>query len=109
MINHEMRIWAYFSHPHRTVRIGAIRRFNGMAFDAKPVEWQERNSEAYGVEPPALFSIQPEEAQALADALWDAGIRPVQGNGSVGQLAATERHLSEMSRITEKLLVKVLA
>ncbi len=35
-------------------------------------------------------------AQRLIDELWNAGLRPAGGIGSVGQLAATERHLADM-------------
>jgi hypothetical protein len=39
------------------------------------------------------------EAQLLMDSLWEAGIRPAAGAGSVGQLGAVERHLSDMRAI----------
>lgn len=38
-------------------------------------------------------------AQSLMDELWNAGIRPSEGSGSTGQLAATERHLADMRRL----------
>ena len=41
-----------------------------------------------------------EEAQVLMDDLWDCGIRPTEGSGSAGSLAATERHLEDMRKIT---------
>jgi len=36
------------------------------------------------------------EAQTLMDDLWTAGLRPTEGTGSAGSLAATERHLQDM-------------
>lgn len=30
------------------------------------------------------------------DELWQAGIRPAEGAGSAGQMAATENHLQDM-------------
>lgn len=39
-------------------------------------------------------------AQILMDDLWDCGIRPTEGHGSVGQLKATEEHLADMKKIT---------
>lgn len=53
--------------------------------------------------PPAL-TISDENAQALCDALWDAGIRPTNGAGSVGQLAAVQAHLGDMRKIVESKL-----
>jgi hypothetical protein len=38
------------------------------------------------------------------DELWRVGLRPTEGSGSAGSLAATERHLSDMQRIAFKLL-----
>ena len=48
-------------------------------------------------EPCALLTI--EAGQLLMDELWHAGIRPTQGMGSAGSLAATERHLADMRSI----------
>lgn len=36
------------------------------------------------------------EAQKLMDDLWNCGLRPSEGTGSAGSLAATERHLKDM-------------
>lgn len=43
-------------------------------------------------------------AQVLMDDLWDCGIRPTEGHGSVGQLKATEEHLADMKKIAFKQL-----
>lgn len=49
------------------------------------------------VEP--FVSVETEEAQELMDELWNAGLRPSEGSGSAGSLAATERHLADMKTI----------
>jgi len=36
------------------------------------------------------------EAQALMDRLWSAGLRPTEGAGSAGALAAVQHHLEDM-------------
>lgn len=41
-------------------------------------------------------------AQTLMDELWQCGLRPSEGSGSAGSLAATERHLKDMQRIVFK-------
>lgn len=43
--------------------------------------------------------IRAEEAQMLMDELWRCGLRPTEGTGSAGSLAATERHLADMRKI----------
>lgn len=45
------------------------------------------------------FSLHPEQAQALMDQLWTCGLRPSEGSGSAGSLAATERHLEDMRKL----------
>ncbi len=44
-------------------------------------------------------SLSPTAAQQLIDDLWDCGLRPSEGSGSAGQLAAVERHLKDMQRL----------
>ena len=40
--------------------------------------------------------LAQDEAQQLMDELWRCGLRPCEGSGSAGALAATERHLEDM-------------
>ena len=51
-------------------------------------------------------SIKKSEAQELMDELWRVGLRPSEGSGSAGSLAATERHLKDMQKIAIGLLKK---
>lgn len=46
-----------------------------------------------------VFTLAQAEAQALADALWEAGIRPTGGHGSAGERAAMQRHLDDMRKL----------
>lgn len=41
-------------------------------------------------------SLSRTMAQVLMDDLWNAGLRPTEGTGSAGSLAATQRHLEDM-------------
>lgn len=54
--------------------------------------------------------LEPKEAQALMDRLWDAGLRPTEGTGSAGAMAATqnqvkavEHHLEDMRKMAFKM------
>lgn len=51
------------------------------------------------------FEISTEQAQVLIDDLWNAGIRPTEGNGSAGAMRAVERHLEDMRKIAFNALV----
>ena len=50
------------------------------------------------------FRLQDGEAQQFMDELWSQGVRPSNGAGSTGQLAATEKHLEDMRSMSTKLL-----
>jgi len=45
------------------------------------------------------LTIGRQEAQNLIDELWDCGLRPSEGSGSAGAMAATERHLADMRKL----------
>lgn len=51
-----------------------------------------------------FLTLTAEQAQQIVDAFWKAGIQPSNGAGSVGQLAATERHLADIRKIAFKKL-----
>ena len=52
-----------------------------------------------GMQPVPSTGISMEMAQQLMDDLWRCGLRPTEGTGSAGSLAATERHLKDMRSI----------
>ena len=69
----------------------------------KPIEW-EKYDPGYGTSPFLMLGIQ--QAQQLMDELWQCGLRPTEGTGSAGSLAATERHLNDMQAVAKGLLRK---
>lgn len=46
--------------------------------------------------------LPTEVAQRLMDELWHAGLRPAEGKGSAGQLAAMQAHLADMRKLVFK-------
>lgn len=48
---------------------------------------------------PVAVQLVPSQAQTLMDQLWECGLRPTEGTGSAGALAAVERHLADMKKI----------
>jgi len=54
-----------------------------------------------------MLRIEIQEAQQLMDELWQCGLRPTEGSGSAGSLAATERHLKDMQAVAYGLLRKI--
>jgi hypothetical protein len=60
--------------------------------------------ETIGVQAQPLVTLSDTEAQVLMDDLWACGLRPSEGSGSAGALAATQAHLKDMQTIAFKLL-----
>jgi len=48
---------------------------------------------------PVSGTLDLSDAQMIVDELWNCGIRPSEGVGSAGQLAATQDHLQDMREI----------
>lgn len=42
------------------------------------------------------IDLEETQSQFLMDRLWECGLRPTEGSGSAGSLAATQRHLEDM-------------
>ena len=64
----------------------------------KNAEFEVRDINQAMPEEPAL-RMSRDSAQQLMDELFRIGIRPSDGSGSAGQMAATERHLEDMRRL----------
>lgn len=54
---------------------------------------------------PPLLRLDYALAQRLMDELWKCGLRPKEGTGSAGAMAATERHLADLQRLVERFVV----
>lgn len=67
---------------------------------AQPVTMLAVSSEAETFDnPKPMLRVTKDALQQLMDELWRVGIRPSEGTGSAGALAATERHLQDMRRL----------
>lgn len=69
---------------------------------AAPVVYCARTPDMMGMEVPSTFQLDQDGAQQLMDELWRAGIRPTEGEGSAGQLAAVRDHLKDLQRLVFK-------
>ncbi|CAG2144537.1 hypothetical protein LMG31506_03027 [Cupriavidus yeoncheonensis] len=66
---------------------------DGAVVIAKPLV-MERMDPGQMTEP--CMRLTTNEAQSLMDELWHAGLRPSEGTGSAGAMAATQKHLEDM-------------
>ena len=64
-----------------------------------PLTLTVKTSEELMEEHVPTMRLRPDEAQQFMDELWRVGIRPTEGAGSVGQMAATEKHLDDMRKL----------
>jgi len=71
------------------------------------IEMQEMNLEEANVTEPESININYTGAQELMDGLWECGIRPTEGTGSAGSLKATENHLHDLQKMSDRLLTLV--
>lgn len=85
----ELRLIHYHGLGGRAISVGA------------PIEMKPYDPASYM--PPTLL-LRTETAQHLMDSLWRCGLRPTEGTGSAGALAATQRHLDDLRKIVFKEL-----
>lgn len=96
------RIWGDRIHLR-----GRWIRGNTVSFWREAV-WEQITPETDGIDKPAPLAIDPTAAQVLMDSLWDCGLRPSEGSGSAGALAATQRHLEDLRHLVFKAQPKDL-
>lgn len=48
---------------------------------------------------PPTLELPPGEAQSLMNAMWEAGLRPRNGAGTLAQVEATALHLRDMRKL----------
>lgn len=71
---------------------------HGLPVEMKPYDEQSD----YATRLPPTLQLRGETAQYLMDQLWQCGLRPTEGTGSAGSLAATQRHLDDMRALVFK-------
>ena len=97
MIDELVRFTAVRAEWNRNIELRAgVQMHDGTFSVARPMVFEPM---ARGSVVPAFAVVEFEEAQRLMDALWQAGVRPTDGTGSTGQLAATQAHLADLRRL----------
>lgn len=69
---------------------------------AMPAVFVEQRADAVIQSSDPMLRLTKADGQELMDELWRIGLRPTEGSGSAGSLAATERHLKDMQRLVFK-------
>jgi hypothetical protein len=81
------------------VRLAVVTVRDGQRSVAVPEPLTLKTLGEQDFESPPMLRLRIDEAQRLMDELWRAGVRPVEGAGSVGQLGAVQAHLEDMRRL----------
>lgn len=79
------------------LRIAQVDADGQIVAEPAPLVWQKTEDSGAWSQPVAV--LDKTSAQSLMDSLWEMGFRPERGQLSVGQVAATERHLADMRAI----------
>ena len=83
---------------HRAIEILLIdKTIDGRSGYGQSVEFHVPEKDGMIVEP--TFKLDYDDAQELMDDLWTCGLRPTEGSGSAGALAATQEHLKDMRKL----------
>ena len=86
------------------IEIRAVVRADGehQAARALPLTFKTYEPAERGMPIAPALCLTQTEAQELMDELWRVGLRPTEGTGSAGALAATQRHLEDMRALIFK-------
>ena len=93
-----IKFFANTTHFYDKIEIFARHKLGRYLSFPQELIW-ERVEEDTAINPEPLFRLEQEDAQSLMDTLWDVGLRPSEGMGSAGQLAAVQNHLKDMQTI----------
>lgn len=95
-----IKVFAHQDRFSKRIDIVVVEEVNHERFLAMQLEFVKILDGACINQP--TFSINQNEAQALIDELWQCGLRPSEGTGSAGALAATQKHLDDMRTLVFK-------
>lgn len=109
-IPHQFRVERDLSFGPDTFRIHLYGRLpdGRIAIPETTLSMRIMEREAAPTRSEPILTTDQNALQSLMDELWHLGIRPTEGHGSTGQLAATEKHLDYTTRLLENTLQTVL-
>jgi hypothetical protein len=105
----KLRIGIRREHPFRDeddISVFLWHRSDHTTAVAQSIAFRTLTPGEMGVEQEPALRIDRDAAQQLMDELWHVGLRPTEGSGSAGSLAATERHLADMRHLVFKTTPK---
>lgn len=99
-MNDRIFIQAYMpSFSNRHLQLLITNRVDGKIYVAQEIKFSEVGLDEMNKVVEPTIHLHYEDAQLLMDELWHCGLRPSEGSGSAGSLAATQKHLEDMRRL----------
>jgi len=95
----EIKIQAERSLVHCCIRLFGYVKTNGKSASIEPVQITEI-SDGQQWEP--FLNLEYEEARALLESLWEAGVRSPQITSTLGEINATKHHLKDTKQAMDK-------
>lgn len=99
MIDDKLELMARLEHFNRGVSLYARIKRDGASSIAKPIIFEDQDP---SLTVNSFITLDMNQAQSLMDELWQCGLRPTEGTGSAGSLAATQKHLEDFRKIAFK-------
>jgi hypothetical protein len=100
-VNGELKIYCEKEHWGSAISIhAAMLDSAGNLTEAEPLTFSRKLENGDKSNP--FITLPMRQAQVLIDALWDCGLRPSEGSGSAGALAAVKYHLEDMRKLVFK-------
>lgn len=81
------------------------RVFGSRKWEALAASWSPLTDDFGAFPTPPALRLDYALAQRLMDELWKCGLRPKEGTGSAGAMAATERHLADLQKLVDRFVV----
>lgn len=94
-----IKIFASNAPWHRGIDLLLVSKVNSTSPNAYGTKIEFETPEHPGVEIEPTIRMDYDNAQNLMDELWSCGLRPTEGSGSAGALAATQKHLDDMRKL----------
>lgn len=99
---------AVIRQPHLDAyEISVAEKLDGCLSVISSIEMKVVEHGAFNI-PPSPLLLGKHTAQQLASELWNAGIRPVEGDGSIGALQQAEDHIASLKTQVDRLNAIVL-
>jgi len=105
----ELKIFAYRDRSYGNIVLHIVQHdpINRQQYIMQAPVFTKRTREDAGSYIEPTLRMEMHNAQYLMDQLWECGLRPSEGTGSAGALAATQAHLNDMKEIAFDLLKRL--